>query len=383
MRILLVEDDRKAARLLARGLEEERFVVDVASTGAAGDEMAGVNDYDVIVLDWLLPDKEGIDVCRDLRSRGVSTPILMLTARDSLEDRVIGLNTGADDYLVKPFGFAELLARIHALLRRSDITRPVVLKVADLTLDPSSHRVERGGLRINLTPKEYAILEMLMRRAGQVVTRASLSERVWETEHDGFTNLVDVHVSHLRRKVDTAGASPLIHTVRGTRLSPRRRRMTVHLNLKAQGAPLARGDRRPHSRRRGDGRGSRLLAHGAGTVRPGAPGSRPDRGRRRPGSPDGSAPRSTRRAPGTAPPSFPRLDKFIQIVDDTGAVVARSANLGTARLPTSPALLATPSDQRAGVRDASRFRRRAGATPVLPTRGRRRQIRDPGRRVPR
>jgi DNA-binding response OmpR family regulator len=215
VRILLVEDDRKAARLLARGLEEERFVVDVASSGAAGDEMAGVNAYDVIVLDWLLPDKEGIDVCRDLRARGVATPILMLTARDSLEDRVIGLNTGADDYLVKPFGFAELLARIQALLRRSDLTRPVVLKVADLTLDPSSHRVERGGLSINLTPKEYAILEILMRRPGQVVTRASLSERVWETEHDGFTNLVDVHVSHLRRKIDTAGARPLIHTVRG------------------------------------------------------------------------------------------------------------------------------------------------------------------------
>jgi DNA-binding response OmpR family regulator len=128
---------------------------------------------------------------------------------------VIGLNTGADDYLVKPFGFAELLARIHALLRRSDLTRPVVLKVADLTLDPSSHRVERDGLLINLTRKEYAILEMLIRRPGQVVTRASLSERVWETEHDGFTNLVDVHVSHLRRKVDTAGAPALIHTVRG------------------------------------------------------------------------------------------------------------------------------------------------------------------------
>jgi DNA-binding response OmpR family regulator len=215
VRILLVEDDRKAARLLARGLEEERFVVDVASSGAAGDEMAGVSTYDIIVLDWLLPDKEGIDVCRDLRARGVATPILMLTARDSLEDRVVGLNTGADDYLVKPFGFAELLARIQALLRRSDLTRPVVLKVADLTLDPLSHQVERGGLRINLTPKEYAILEILMRRPGQVVTRASLSETVWETEHDGFTNLVDVHVSHLRRKIDTAGAPALIHTVRG------------------------------------------------------------------------------------------------------------------------------------------------------------------------
>ncbi len=215
MRVLIIEDDRKAARLLAKGLQEERFVVDIAYSGEAGDEMASVNDYDVIVLDWLLPDKEGIVVCRDLRSRGVSAPILMLTARDSLEDRVRGLNTGADDYLVKPFGFTELLARIHALLRRSELTRPVVLKVADLTLDPLSHRVTRGGVTIDLTPKEHAILEALMRRTGEVVTRNWLAERVWETEHDTLTNLIDVHVSHLRRKIDTAGALPLIHTIRG------------------------------------------------------------------------------------------------------------------------------------------------------------------------
>ncbi len=215
MRILIIEDDRKAARLLAKGLQEERFVVDTAYSGEEGDEMASVNDYDVIVLDWLLPDKEGIVVCRDLRARGVSTPILMLTARDSLVDRVTGLNTGADDYLVKPFGFAELLARIHALLRRSEITRPVVFSVADLTLDPLSHRVTRGALPISLTPKEYAILEVLMRHTGEVVTRARLAERVWETEHDTLTNLVDVHVSHLRRKIDIAGVPPLIHTIRG------------------------------------------------------------------------------------------------------------------------------------------------------------------------
>ena len=139
----------------------------------------------------------------------------MLTARDALDDRVTGLNTGADDYLVKPFAFAELLARIHALLRRSELHPPVVLTVADLTLDPPSHRVTRGGLPINLTPKEYAILEVLMRHAGRVVTRARLAERVWETEHDSLTNLVDVHVSHLRRKIDGSGAPPLIHTVRG------------------------------------------------------------------------------------------------------------------------------------------------------------------------
>jgi DNA-binding response OmpR family regulator len=215
MRVLIVEDDRKAARLLAKGLQEERFVVDVAYSGEAGDEMASVNDYDAIILDWLLPDKGGIDVCRDLRSRGISTPILMLTARDSLEDRVTGLNTGADDYLIKPFGFAELLARIHALLRRSELTRPVVLEVADLTLEPLRHRVAREGVPVSLTPKEYAILEVLMRHAGHVVTRTTLAERVWETEHDAMTNLVDVHVSNLRKKIDVEGKPALIHTIRG------------------------------------------------------------------------------------------------------------------------------------------------------------------------
>jgi DNA-binding response OmpR family regulator len=215
MRILIIEDDRKAARLLARGLQEERFIVDVAHSGEAGDEMASVNDYDVIVLDWVLPDRDGIAVCRDLRERGISTPILMLTARDSLEDRVLGLNTGADDYLTKPFGFSELLARIHALLRRSDSTRSVVLRVADLTLDPLSHRVTRGGVPLSLTPKEYVILEVLMRHAGEVVSRAALAERVWDVEPETLSNLLDVHVSHLRRKIDVERRPPLLQTVRG------------------------------------------------------------------------------------------------------------------------------------------------------------------------
>jgi two-component system, OmpR family, response regulator len=215
MRILLVDDDRKAAQILARGLREERFVVDVAYSALEGDELASATDYDVVVLDWLLPDQEGTALCREWRGRGLAVPILMLTARDALEDRVTGLNTGADDYLVKPFGFSELLARIHALLRRSELTRPLVLVVGDLTLDPQSHRVARAGLPINLTPKEYAILEVLMRHAGRVVTRARLADHVWETEQDSLTNLVDVHVSHLRRKVDGAGGPPLIHTVRG------------------------------------------------------------------------------------------------------------------------------------------------------------------------
>ena len=215
MRLLLIEDDRKAARLLARGLQEEGWVVDVAATGEAGDELASVNEYDVVVLDWLLPDREGIQVCRDLRTRGLATPIVMLTARDAVDDRVTGLNSGADDYLTKPFAFAELLARIHAVLRRSALTRPVVLQVADLTLDPASHRVTRGGVPISLTPKEYAILEVLLRRAGQVVTRAQLAEGAWEVEPDALTNLVDVHVSHLRRKIDHDRMPALIHTVRG------------------------------------------------------------------------------------------------------------------------------------------------------------------------
>jgi DNA-binding response OmpR family regulator len=215
VRILVIEDDRKAARLLAKGLQEERFVVDIADSGETGDEMASVNSYDVIVLDWVLPDKEGIAVCQDLRARGISTPILMLTARDSLEDRVTGLNTGCDDYLTKPFAFSELLARIHALLRRSDLTRPAVLRVADLTLDPVSHRVTRAGQAVNLTRTEYAILEVLLRHAGEVVTRSVLCECIWELERDTMTNLLDVHMGHLRRKINGAGAPPLIHTIRG------------------------------------------------------------------------------------------------------------------------------------------------------------------------
>ena len=215
MRVLLIEDDQEAARLLAMGLREEGWVVDIARTGESGDEMANVNAYDAIVLDWLLPDRDGIAVCRGLRGAGVHVPILLLTARDAVEDRVMGLNAGADDYLTKPFAFAELLARLHALLRRSELTRPVLLTVADLTLDPQSHIVMRGGAPLSLTPREYAILETLMRHAGEVVSRVHLGETVWENDPDSLTNLVDVHISHLRRKVDRGDLPPLIHTVRG------------------------------------------------------------------------------------------------------------------------------------------------------------------------
>jgi len=215
MRALIIEDDQKGARLLARGLREKRFAVDIARSGDVGDEMASVTKYDVVVLDRLLPDKDGIAVCRGLRERGVVTPILMLSALGSPEDRIAGLNAGADDYLVKPFGFIELLARIRALLRRSQLTRSVVLTIADLVLDPARYRVTRGGTAINLTRKEYMILEVLMRHAGQVVERAQLAERAWDAEPDPFTNLIDVHVGNLRRKIDIAGAPQLIHTIRG------------------------------------------------------------------------------------------------------------------------------------------------------------------------
>ena len=215
MRVLLIEDDRKAARLLAKGFQEEGFVVDVAPTGETGEEQATVNEYDVIVLDWLLPGKDGIEVCRALRARDLSTPILMLTARHSLADRISGLTTGADDYLTKPFAFAELLARIRALLRRSRLARPAVLRVTDLTLDPANRRVTRGGVRIGLTSKEYTILEVLMQNAGETVSRTRLVERVWDEASEVLDNLVDVHVSHLRKKVDRGPGPPLIHTVRG------------------------------------------------------------------------------------------------------------------------------------------------------------------------
>jgi len=215
MRVLLIEDDPKAAKLLAKGLREEGFVVDVAATGEDGEDRAVIDEYDAIVLDWLLPGKDGLAVCRALRARDVSTPILMLTARDSVADRVSGLSTGADDYLTKPFAFAELLARLKALLRRSRVTQSPVLRVGDLTLDPARRRAARGGVAITLTPKEYAILEVLMRSSGELVSRTRLTERVWDEASEVLDNLVDVHVSHLRKKLEHGGGPPLIQTVRG------------------------------------------------------------------------------------------------------------------------------------------------------------------------
>ena len=215
MRILLVEDDRKAAGLLARGLGEEGFVVDVTHSAEEGDAQTAAANHDLLILDWSLPGASGLDLCRTLRERGLHTPILMLTARDALGDRVAGLNGGADDYLTKPFAFEELLARVRALLRRSELTRPVVLTVAELTLDPQQGQASRGGVGLELTRKEFAILETLMRHAGDVVSRSRLAEQVWKGDPIAIDNLIDVHMRNLRRKLDAPGAPPTIETVRG------------------------------------------------------------------------------------------------------------------------------------------------------------------------
>jgi DNA-binding response OmpR family regulator len=216
LRVLLVEDERKAAHLVRRRLHEAGFVVDVAYSAEDADDMTATTDYAAIILDWLLPGKDGMAFCRELRARGAATPILMLTARHGSHDCVTGLNVGADDCLAKPFAFAELLARLHALLRRSTLTRSVVLTIGDLSLDPARRTVVRAGMPISLTPREYAILELLMRHQGEVLTRGSLGRHLWRNDGEvNLVNLVDVHISHLRRKIDRAPLEALIHTVRG------------------------------------------------------------------------------------------------------------------------------------------------------------------------
>jgi two-component system, OmpR family, response regulator len=215
MRLLLIEDDTRTARALSRGLREEAYVVDVAGSGEEGEYLLSVNNYRAIVLDWYLPGKDGLTVCRDLRRRGVTTPVLMLTARDALADRVTGLDTGVDDYLTKPFAFAELLARLRAVLRRSDLVRPVVLVAGDLRMDPVTHRVTRAGVPIELTVKEYQILEVLMRRPGEVILRTQIEEEIWGQVTEVSSNAVDVHISHLRGKIDAGQATRLLGTVRG------------------------------------------------------------------------------------------------------------------------------------------------------------------------
>ena len=215
MKLLLVEDDARTARAIARGLREEGYLVDVAISAEDAEQLASAGGHRVLIVDWYLPAKDGLTMCRDLRRQGVTVPILMLTARDALADRVAALDTGVDDYLIKPFAFAELLARLRALLRRSDVSRHMLIAVADLCIDPVRHRVTRNGVPVPLTLKEYQILEVLMRHPGEVVLRSQIEQELWGEVSEVTSNAVDVHVSHLRRKVDPPGARRLLHTARG------------------------------------------------------------------------------------------------------------------------------------------------------------------------
>lgn len=216
MRILLVEDEPDAARALAKGLREQAYAVDVAGDGETACYQAAIADYDAIVLDVLLPLKDGLAVCRELRKDGASVPILMLTARDSVEARIEGLDSGADDYLTKPFAFGELLARLRALIRRgARPPLPDLLRIADLELDTRAHRVLKRGREIRLTAREYALLEFLARRAGEVVGRAEIAEHVWDENYDPFSNVIEVYVRRLRCKLDDPDSESLIRTRRG------------------------------------------------------------------------------------------------------------------------------------------------------------------------
>jgi len=215
MRILVVEDEPKMAGLLRRGLAEEGYAVDVAATGDDAVWMGDAVDYDAIVLDVMLPGLNGIEACRALRQRGVWSPVLMLTARDAIEDRVRGLDAGADDYLAKPFSFAELLARLRALARRGSTERPAVLEAGDLVLDPATRHVTRAGVEISLSAKEFSLLETFMRHPGEVLTRYRLLEHAWDIAFESRSNVVDVYVRYLREKVDRPFGRDSFETVRG------------------------------------------------------------------------------------------------------------------------------------------------------------------------
>jgi DNA-binding response OmpR family regulator len=215
MRLLVVEDDPKLARVIARGLREESYAVDLCESGEAAVMQAALNSYDAILLDVMLPGIDGFAVVAQIRARQIHTPVLMLTSRDAVADRIAGLDYGADDYLAKPFDFGELLARLRALLRRPTAVLSAIVRVGDCELNIPAQAVTRAGMAIALTAKEYALLELLARRAGTVVSRADIVAHVWDDNHDSFTNAVEVYVSRLRGKIDRAPWPPLIHTKRG------------------------------------------------------------------------------------------------------------------------------------------------------------------------
>jgi len=214
MRILIIEDEKKIADFIRRGLKEEGYCVDVAYDGEEGHFLLTTNDYDLLVLDIMLPKIDGISLCKKMRKEKASVPIIMLTAKDSVRDKVTGLDSGADDYLTKPFAFEELLARIRSLLRKKDAAH-TQLRVGDLLLDLLTHKVMRSGKEIALTNKEYALLEYLMHNSGNLVTRTMISEHVWDINFDTFTNVIDVYINYLRNKIDRGLKKKLLHTVRG------------------------------------------------------------------------------------------------------------------------------------------------------------------------
>ena len=215
MRILVVEDEKKIAALIKRGLKEEGYAADVAHDGIEGEFLASTNQYDAIILDVMLPRLDGVGLCRSLREKKITTPIIMVTAKDSVGDKVKGLDSGADDYLTKPFAFEELLARIRSLLRKHSNQSATKLKVGPLDLDLISHKVTRDGKEITLTTKEYALLEYLMRNSGSVITRTMIAEHVWDINFDTDTNVIDVYINYLRKKIDDGFNKNLIHTIRG------------------------------------------------------------------------------------------------------------------------------------------------------------------------
>jgi heavy metal response regulator len=215
MRLLVIEDEKKVSSFIRKGLEEEGYAVDVAFDGKTGCQMAMDRVHDLIVLDINLPMMDGLSVLNKLRAAKVSTPVLLLTVRANIEDKIIGLDSGADDYLTKPFAFEELVARVRALLRRQAEAKLSLLQFADLTLDPSRRTVHRGAKRIDLTAKEYALLYYFMRNPGRVLTRSMIADRVWDYNFDSATNIIDVYVNYLRRKIDSGSDRKLIHTIRG------------------------------------------------------------------------------------------------------------------------------------------------------------------------
>lgn len=216
MKILIIEDDKRIAAVMKKGLKEESFTVDVVHNAEEGEFMAEENPYDAIVLDLNLPDKDGLQICKSLRKEKVQTPIIMVTARTNIEDRVLGLNTGADDYLTKPFSFSELLARIRSIIRRNHQQKTPYYEVDNLILDPIKHTVKRGDESIDLTAKEFSLLEFLLSHKGEIVTRTMILEHVWDYNYDGLSNVVDVFIKTLRKKIKTAkSTASLIHTVHG------------------------------------------------------------------------------------------------------------------------------------------------------------------------